>query len=557
MSVRLRRLQADYEQIEKRFASSPHIVIRKATGNPPERYEIEYRVRGLVVKDDGEIVEASVHVAEIVLTRGYPRRPPQCKMLTPIFHPNIDPGAICIGDHWAASEALSDLIIRIGEIITYQSYNTKSPLNGEAARWADENGHLLPVDSTDLLPPEAREAPQPPPLPTAAQRALAGAATQCQNCGALGDQTPLRSCVSGHLVCADCSLECERCHSITCVLCQTNVCPVCGVRGCRECLKLCEACKQLVCPDHLMTCAQCGAEVCSSCAKTCPECGRTFCPDDFAICASCGQAVCTACKAQCAICPPQKSHHRSELTACGNCGAAVCKAHIHASAISGQTVCDICGTICASCQLWVTNAEASRCSICSADVCRDCLVTCSVCRNVVCPGHSLVCDRCGRTICTSCSFKCPTCGRTICRTKSHVGFCSVCSKPFCVDCLALCGECGKPFCADHGALCRICSTYVCSSYPCSQTCSSCGTRLHRAHISRCIVCELELCPRCTSTCDRCGATTCLQHSTSLSRGRTYCLPCYKRRDKIVAAVGLTATGVVVMLFFLLLYLLSR
>ena len=52
-----------------------------------------------------------------------------------LFHPNIAPHAICIGDHWSAGEPLVALGIRIGEMIAYQSYNTKSPLNGEAARW--------------------------------------------------------------------------------------------------------------------------------------------------------------------------------------------------------------------------------------------------------------------------------------------------------------------------------------------------------------------------------------------------------------------------------------
>jgi ubiquitin-protein ligase len=75
-------------------------------------------------------------------------------MLTPIFHPNIEPAVICIGDHWTAGERLCDLVVRIGEMITYQSYNIKSPLDGEAAMWADLNNALLPVDKTDLMPPE-------------------------------------------------------------------------------------------------------------------------------------------------------------------------------------------------------------------------------------------------------------------------------------------------------------------------------------------------------------------------------------------------------------------
>jgi hypothetical protein len=78
------------------------------------------------------------------------RRPPFCRMITPVFHPNIDATKICIGDHWSAGQRLAHLIVRIGEMITYQSYNTKSPLNGEAAAWAEQNQPRLPLENVDL-----------------------------------------------------------------------------------------------------------------------------------------------------------------------------------------------------------------------------------------------------------------------------------------------------------------------------------------------------------------------------------------------------------------------
>jgi hypothetical protein len=74
-------------------------------------------------------------------------------MLMPIFHPNFDDSMVCIGDFWAASEGLDDLIIRIGRMIAYQEYNTKSPLNGLAAKWAAQNAQLLPIDPRPIAPP--------------------------------------------------------------------------------------------------------------------------------------------------------------------------------------------------------------------------------------------------------------------------------------------------------------------------------------------------------------------------------------------------------------------
>jgi len=43
-------------------------------------------------------------------------------------------------------------------MIAYQEYNTKSPLNGLAAKWAAQNPQLLPVDPQPVAPPLAQAA---------------------------------------------------------------------------------------------------------------------------------------------------------------------------------------------------------------------------------------------------------------------------------------------------------------------------------------------------------------------------------------------------------------
>src|SRR5258708_21297220 len=89
-------------------------------------------------------------------------------MLTPVFHPNFDDSTVCIGDFWAASEGLDDLIVRIGRMIAYQEYNTKSPLNGLAAKWAEQHAQLFPVDTRDIAPPLEKVAPAGETSPVAA-----------------------------------------------------------------------------------------------------------------------------------------------------------------------------------------------------------------------------------------------------------------------------------------------------------------------------------------------------------------------------------------------------
>jgi hypothetical protein len=44
--------------------------------------------------------------------------------------------------------------VRIGRMIAYQEYNTKSPLNGLAAKWAAQHPELLPIDARTIAPPK-------------------------------------------------------------------------------------------------------------------------------------------------------------------------------------------------------------------------------------------------------------------------------------------------------------------------------------------------------------------------------------------------------------------
>jgi predicted Zn finger-like uncharacterized protein len=150
-TVRLRRLTADNAKLQDYVRRHPRVRLIQKEGDPPERYQLEYRIKSLrMVGTELQVVQS--HIVEVALPLNYPRTPPQCRMLSPVFHPNIAPHAICVGDHWGAGESLESIVIRIGEMLAYQSYNVKSPLNGEAARWVEQNKHRIPLDPVSLLP---------------------------------------------------------------------------------------------------------------------------------------------------------------------------------------------------------------------------------------------------------------------------------------------------------------------------------------------------------------------------------------------------------------------
>ncbi|HEY8667058.1 MAG TPA: ubiquitin-conjugating enzyme E2 [Tepidisphaeraceae bacterium] len=150
--MRTRRLAADAQQMARAFGGFPLVKIVKTEGEPADLYQIVYMIEGLERGPGEQVLRRDKHVVEIELTGDYPRLAPKCRILTPIFHPNFDAATICVGDHWTAGERLVDLVIRIGEMIAFQEYNIKSPLDAEAAMWADLNADKLPIDARPVRP---------------------------------------------------------------------------------------------------------------------------------------------------------------------------------------------------------------------------------------------------------------------------------------------------------------------------------------------------------------------------------------------------------------------
>ena len=150
MTARMRRLASDWEQVRKDFTGHQNIVVTPIGEEPPEKYHVTYFVNGIYLLPDGRIETLARHEVEITLHADYPRYKPICKILTPIWHPNFRDGQICIGDIWGAGESLSDIIINIGDMIQYKSWNSYSPLSADAAQWAMENKHLFPVGNAEL-----------------------------------------------------------------------------------------------------------------------------------------------------------------------------------------------------------------------------------------------------------------------------------------------------------------------------------------------------------------------------------------------------------------------
>jgi Ubiquitin-conjugating enzyme len=151
---RLRRLEADYQQLLTAFSGHPHLRLEPIGIFPPERYRVVYQVPGLWLdRETNRIRPAGQHVVDIVLPAGYPREKPYCTTVQPVFHPNF--GAyICIADFWSPAQTLVDVVVEIGDLIQYKLFNTRSPLNAVAAQWVNDHLSDVPVGHLDLGPQE-------------------------------------------------------------------------------------------------------------------------------------------------------------------------------------------------------------------------------------------------------------------------------------------------------------------------------------------------------------------------------------------------------------------
>ncbi|HEY1554190.1 MAG TPA: ubiquitin-conjugating enzyme E2 [Kofleriaceae bacterium] len=265
-NVRLRRLKADHEALRRLARLHPKIQIEGVFGNPPERYRLVLKVKSL--RERGEQLEtATEHRLEVTMPHGYPRDAPMFRMLSPVFHPNIAPHTVCIGDHWTAGESLEHLVQRVGEILAFQSYNTKSPLNGRAAQWVDQHPEQLPVDAEEFFVDLST-------LPAAA----ATTAVACANCGATTGT--VATCRAQHALCGDCAIKCPRCGGVQCLTCGDRKCMTCAATAvlCKNCGS--PASSDLVCDQWHPLCSDCGVR--------CGRCGNMQC-------LVCGTYPCRAC----------------------------------------------------------------------------------------------------------------------------------------------------------------------------------------------------------------------------------------------------------------------
>ena len=150
------RLSSELEAL-RALKQSSSIFDFDATGDAPERYVISFRGRGIAreTSADAEIEAVELHKVELRLPYSYPRRSPDIRWMTPIFHPNVSFSGFLnvkdIGLPWDQDLGLDVLCERLWDVARLAYMNLENAANYSAKNWFEDECQIsLPVDSRPL-----------------------------------------------------------------------------------------------------------------------------------------------------------------------------------------------------------------------------------------------------------------------------------------------------------------------------------------------------------------------------------------------------------------------
>ncbi|MGL1931147.1 MAG: hypothetical protein OCC45_05250 [Desulfotalea sp.] len=128
------------------FTNHDFIKVTKASA---DNYSVSFKLLGYI--KNGDIIElATEHSIHLEIPFGFPLFPPSCKPVSPTFHPDFDPSAICISDFWDPDKTCNHLIEYIGEMIQGIHFSTENSFNDEAAAWYQENSSNFPIPQDNV-----------------------------------------------------------------------------------------------------------------------------------------------------------------------------------------------------------------------------------------------------------------------------------------------------------------------------------------------------------------------------------------------------------------------
>src|SRR5688572_994324 len=158
--AQLVRLQSEWDRLRRGFAFHPTVRVTPTAGDPPSEYQVEYRLRTLIVDAAGQLAYADTVNITLTLPPQFPHAPPVLRPGVAIFHPNVSGDHILLSPPWhAGSGSLVDVVVRCGQMLALQFYDPVVIYNAAAMQWVTQYPHLVPLDPGAELAPGAEGGP--------------------------------------------------------------------------------------------------------------------------------------------------------------------------------------------------------------------------------------------------------------------------------------------------------------------------------------------------------------------------------------------------------------
>lgn len=143
------RLEQDYRDMQAVRAQST-ILEFTTEEDPPDRYHIVFR--GKTLGPGPEIVHEQR--VDIRLGTDYPRSRPDVRWMTPILHPNISGGQVCMGNfgtYWTQNTALGVVVEVLWDMARLKILNPYHAYDRDERRWEElDKQFKFPVDPRPL-----------------------------------------------------------------------------------------------------------------------------------------------------------------------------------------------------------------------------------------------------------------------------------------------------------------------------------------------------------------------------------------------------------------------
>ena len=144
LTLHQRRVANERDLLDRAAALNPAIlrVTDSVIHTDSSRFDLELLASPALIRQDGALVVASTHAAQLRLPRFFPAVPIEVYLKRAVFHPNVDPdnGFVCLWRQFSPDDTCFDAIRRLRQIMAWKMMNPDplEVIQPEAIAWFED-----------------------------------------------------------------------------------------------------------------------------------------------------------------------------------------------------------------------------------------------------------------------------------------------------------------------------------------------------------------------------------------------------------------------------------